>query len=109
MDKINELKQIITDIEAEASQLDPTKDGYYESLYNLLSVAYFASKDIIVLQEGNVAVVEDKGLEASLHDTEGQLAVANVSIETLQTEVDETKKVIIELQSKIVNVLKIVS
>lgn len=95
MNQIETLTTQIAALEQEASQLDEGTDDYYEQLYKLLSVAYFAAKDIIELQAPDVPLTVDKGLEAALNDAEEALA--------------EAKKVIIEQQSKIVAILKIVT
>ncbi len=95
MNKITELKEQIVTLEQQASEMDEGAEDYYEQLYKLLSVAYFATKDIIELQAPNVPLTVDKALEAALNDSEEALVKA--------------KKIIAEQQSKIVAILKIVS
>lgn len=75
MNKIEELKQTIQQQEDLASQMNhaDTSGDYYKNLYELLSVSYFAAKDIIVLQEGNIPLEEDNSLEVSLHDAESTI------------------------------------
>ena len=80
MNKIEDLKQQITEIENQAGDIDPTD---YEALYKLLAVAYFAAKDIIELQDGNVPVAIDKDVEAKLGDAEGTLKTQASEIEYL--------------------------
>lgn len=99
MDKINQLKHDINEIEDEAGQLDP-KD--YETLYKLLATAYFKAKDIIELHDEMNPIATEPVDDSALVE-------ANVQIIELTAYKEEAAQVIIDLQSKITQVLKIVS
>ena len=99
MDNINKLQQQITAIEEEAGKLDPTN---YEELYKLLATAYFAAKDIIVLQTANLPVTEDKALKASLRDSEEALSKATTTIKDLTKSNDSKTKTLDQLTAILV-------
>ena len=81
MNKIEQLTKQIQSIEEEAGQLDVHD---YESLYKLLAVAYFAAKDIIELQQGNLPIVEDNASKVAYNDLQDALDVALEQVRVLE-------------------------
>ena len=113
MDKIEELKAGIASIEEQAGQLDPTD---YEALFKLLIVAFSAAKDVIVLQDGNVPVVTDNTTAIALEKAESTIDVLNLEADAQTQKLEdarkrdfETKKVLVEMQGKMIAILKIVT
>lgn len=86
MNKIEQLTKQIQSIEEEAGQLDVHD---YESLYKLLAVAYFAAKDIIELQQGNLPIVEDNASKVAYNDLQDALDVALTNVNAITMQLDE--------------------
>ena len=90
--------------------------AYYKELYELLSVAYFASKDLNVLLEGNVTPIEDNASEVALSDAQATIATLEVGLEVANKEVsnlstkldisDRHNEGLISKLAKIVNIAK---
>ena len=94
MDKINELKQQVTAIEATASDTMPK-----DELYDLLVVAYNHLKDIIVLQDGNIPLVKDNATETALRDAKATIATLEVGLEVANGEIARLKDTNLDLSN----------
>ena len=100
MNKIETLKAEIKAIEADLPQ-DTTADDYHKRLYEILVVAFFKAKDIIELYDDVNPVIEEPV-------DDGALVAANLIISDQGLEIEECKKVILELSTKLTNILAIV-
>ena len=78
MSKINELLAKVTDIE---SSINP--EATKEELYDTLVIAYNHLKDVIVLQQDLVPVIEDKVPEAKLRDAEDTITKLTEEVRVL--------------------------
>lgn len=95
MTKIEKLQSQISALETEAAELDEAAEDYYEQLYKLLSVAYFATKDIIELQAPDVPLTVDQGLEAKLRDSEDANEKLRSENEYLNGSIDRIREIIV--------------
>ena len=94
MSQIEKLQAQISTLETEAAELDEASENYYEQLYKLLSVAYFAAKDIIELQAPDVPLTIDQGLEAKLRDAEDTNKKLATENEYLNGSLDRIREII---------------
>ena len=93
MNKIEELQAKIDEMEGEAAKLNhaDTSGDYYKDLYSLLSVAYFALKDIEALRQGNIPMKDDQASKATLMDAQDALALATTTISERDDEIFKLK------------------
>lgn len=97
MHKIKELKQQIASMEDEVTKLNhaDTSGDYYKKLYALLSIAYFASKDLNELYEGNIPIVEDNASKVALRDAEDTIIKLRTEVKQLQDIVDKVINIVV--------------
>ena len=89
----------IEQLQAKVQELEESVDESWskEDLYDVLVEAYMHLKDIIVLQQDLVPVVEDKGSETTLRDAQDQLAEALGKQGRLEATLAESQAKVLEL------------
>jgi len=94
--KIEQLQTTIQEQEDLAAKLDhsDTSGDYYKNLYELLSVAYFASKDINAITLANIPLAKDNASTVPLKAAEDRVAVLETSLEVANSEIEYLKETI---------------
>ena len=109
MNPTTKLQQTIQTQEVLASKLDQTSPEYYKELYELLSVAYFAAKDLIALQGSTIPTTKDNPLEVPLRDAKGTIAVLETSLEVVNKDNNALVITVEQLNNKLEQIIQIVS
>ena len=90
------LQTKITDIENSVNEDMPK-----EELYDKLIIAYQLQKDIIVLQQGNIPIKEDKALEVRLRESDEALNKLRGNYALLETKLDILDQEYLQLEESI--------
>ena len=93
---IEKLQTKITDIENSVNE-----DMSKEELYDKLIIAYQLQKDIIVLQQGNIPIKEDKALEVRLRESDEALNKLRGDYALLETKLDILDQEYLQLEEAI--------